>query len=961
MFRLFPSPSTSSSTARPRLALVAAFVAALGVGTAPSTAAQGLPTLTPADYGQWQSLGTPVLDPTGRWVAIPIRTVDGDVELRVHAADGSGSSRVLERGSRPEFTPDGARMLWLQGADDDADEGTPESHDRLGVVDLSAGVDSVAFATRSFSLSGDGRWVAALGTAVADTVGADLTLLELATGRHTTLGNVDGYTWRDTGALIALTLRTASGTGNGVALFDPASGAIRSLDAANTRYRSPTWREDAGDLAVLRATEADGRLDEGHDVLLWQGLDGGLPASVPAPRILAAVGRGDLADSLRIPETAGIDWSDDGRVVFMGLRPWEADPDAEQEESTEDAGGGVDGELGSGGAGGESGSDGESGGADVDEVDPSPVQVWHWNDDRILRAQESSEGFDQRRSMLAAWHLDADRLVPLGSELDEPVRLSADGRWGLVADVDPYEFERRFGASTQDVYRIDVGSGERTLLAEGVSSFPVLGPAGERVLVYNDDAWTAVELATLRRTALGAGVDVTFTQPLDDFDYPGVRPSYGVGGWASDESVAWLHDRYDVWEADLASGSLVRRTTGMDDGLEYRVLNLDPEASTFDPSAAGLDPDQPMWLRLTDPSTMASGYGRSTGPGEVERLVFDDAAVARLIKADEAERYILTKETFDSPPTVFSAGRNLADLTPIHATNPFQADFAWGRNEMLSYTTAAGHDLHAILTYPADYDPDRTYPLILYQYERLSQGLHRYVPPSRTSYYNVQVWSQAGYFVLQPDIVYEPGRPGPSAVDAIEHALDAALAAAPVDPDRMGLIGHSWGGYQAAYVPTRMHRFAASVAGAAITNFLSFPGTVHWNGGLPELGHWETGQARMALPPWEDMAGHIESSPVAAIDQLETPMLLMHGDADGVVDFRQGLEFYNYARRLGKEVVMLVYPGADHGLRREENQVDYQTRILEWFDHYLKGDPAAAWITQGEDWTTRSKRIGGDP
>ena len=945
--------SRPTPTPRPRLPFVVAILAALSGGMIESASAQGLPTLSPGDYGQWESLGTPVVDPTGRWVTAQIRTVDGDTELRVYAADGSGSARVLERGTRPEFTPDGARLLWIQDADEDAAEGSPEAQSRLGIVDLTAGTDSVGFATRSFAVSGDGRWVAALGTAVADTVGADLTLLELATGRHTTLGNVDGYTWREAGALIALTLRTASGTGNGIALFDPASGAIRTLDAASTRYRNPTWRDEAADLAVLRATEAEGRLEDGHDLLLWQDLDGGLPGAVPEPRILAAVGRGDLADSLRIPDTGAIAWSDDGGVVFVGLRPWEADPDAEEDPTDEEVS--TDDEA----AEGE--NDPGEGGSEPDEVDPSPVQVWHWNDDRILRAQESAEGFDARRSMLAAWHLDGDRLVQLGSELDEPVRLSADGGWGLVADIDPYEFERRFGASTQDVYRVDISSGERALLAEGVSSFPVLGPAGTRALVYEDDAWTAVELATLDRTAIGSGVDVTFTQPLDDYDYPGVRPSYGVGGWASDESVAWLHDRHDVWEADLGTGSLTRRTTGLEDGLEYRVMNLDPDASPFNPSAAGLDPEQPIWLRLTDPSTMASGYGRTTDRGEVERLVLEDAAVGRLVKAEEADRYVLTKETFESPPALFTAGRDLSDLRQIDATNPFQADFAWGRNEMLSYTTTAGHDLHAILTYPADYDPAESYPLILYQYERLSQGLHRYVAPSRTSYYNVQVWSQAGYFVLQPDIVYEPGRPGPSAVDAIEHALDAALAAAPVDPERMGLIGHSWGGYQAAYVPTRMHRFAASVAGAAITNFLSFPGTVHWNGGLPELGHWETGQARMALPPWDDMAGHIESSPVAEIDQLETPMLLMHGDADGVVDFRQGLEFYNYARRLGKEVVMLVYPGADHGLRREENQVDYQNRILEWFGYYLKGDPAPAWITQGEDWTARSKRIGGRP
>jgi dipeptidyl aminopeptidase/acylaminoacyl peptidase len=115
----------------------------------------------------------------------------------------------------------------------------------------------------------------------------------------------------------------------------------------------------------------------------------------------------------------------------------------------------------------------------------------------------------------------------------------------------------------------------------------------------------------------------------------------------------------------------------------------------------------------------------------------------------------------------------------------------------------------------------------------------------------------------------------------------------------------------------------------------------------------------MAVPYWEDLAGHLESSPANFIADLDTPVLLMHGDQDGVVDFRQGLEFYNYGRRAGKEMVLLVYPGADHGLTDEAQQVDYHRRILEWFGHYLKGEPAARWISEGETWMEREERLGG--
>jgi dipeptidyl aminopeptidase/acylaminoacyl peptidase len=222
------------------------------------------------------------------------------------------------------------------------------------------------------------------------------------------------------------------------------------------------------------------------------------------------------------------------------------------------------------------------------------------------------------------------------------------------------------------------------------------------------------------------------------------------------------------------------------------------------------------------------------------------------------------------------------------------------------------------------------------------------------------VFTANGYFVLLPDIVYRDRDPGRSAVEAIVPAVQAVIDRGLVDPARVGIVGHSWGGYQATYVPTQTNIFAASVAGAPLTNFLSMMGAIHWSGGLPETGHWETGQARMGVPYWDDFDAHVRNSPAAFIDKLETPMLMMFGDADGTVDWHQGVEFYNFARRAGRtDFVLLVYPGEDHGLRQEKNQVDYQRRILEWFGHWLKGEPAREWITAGESWLDRSKKLEG--
>jgi dipeptidyl aminopeptidase/acylaminoacyl peptidase len=287
----------------------------------------------------------------------------------------------------------------------------------------------------------------------------------------------------------------------------------------------------------------------------------------------------------------------------------------------------------------------------------------------------------------------------------------------------------------------------------------------------------------------------------------------------------------------------------------------------------------------------------------------------------------------------------LTNAHQVSALNPFLSEYAWGRGELVDFTSATGRALQAALLYPANYDPARRYPMIVYTYEIVSTQLHGFQVPSERSYYNYAVWTANDYFVLLPDIVYRGRDPGRSAVESVEPAVQAVVGRGLVDPARIGLIGHSWGGYQATYVPTQTNIFAAAVAGAPITNFLSFAGAIHWRPGIPEFSHWETGQARMGVPYWEDMDAYLRNSPAAHITALETPMLMMFGDEDGTVDWHQGVEFFNFARRAGKDdFVMLVYPGEDHGLRTKENQIDYHRRILQWFGHYLKGEAAPDWL-----------------
>ena len=280
--------------------------------------------------------------------------------------------------------------------------------------------------------------------------------------------------------------------------------------------------------------------------------------------------------------------------------------------------------------------------------------------------------------------------------------------------------------------------------------------------------------------------------------------------------------------------------------------------------------------------------------------------------------------------------------------NPFLSNYAWGRSELIEYKNAAGERLQGALFYPANYEPGKKHPMVVYMYEKLSDGLHSFRIPSERDYYNAQPFLQNGYLFLTPDITFKPREPGLSVADCVGAAVKKVVDMGVADAAKVGTVGHSWGGFDSAFLATHTKLFAASVAGAPITNLVSNYGNHHWTQGIAETDHIETGQQRMEVPLYEDLQAYIRNSALFNVQNMTTPLLIEVGDADGTVFFHQGVELYNVARRAGKNVVLIVYAGEDHGLRKKPNQMDYQQKILAWFGHYLKAEPAQQWITEGE-------------
>ena len=899
--------------------------AALLVAVPAISLAQTKPTATPAAFATWEQLQAATLSPDGRWLAYGVNRVNEENELRLTLTTVAGRDTTItvSFATSPIFSNDSRWLAYTIGV-------SPTERDRLtrdrkpirnsaGWRNLASGAAETMKDVTSWAFSKDGKYLAVRRYPADGKRGADVLVHDLANGTKISFGNVSEIAWADGASLLAMIIETeAAGVSNGVQLYDARTGQIRSLDASPSLYRQLAWREKSEDLAVLKTRFDKGFRDTSHVVLTW---------SRGAPRQLDSVPTGFRVAEHRRPE-----WAKDGSVVFVGLRP-RVKSDTTRAPVTL--------------AGSNNGTDTTT---RANRDQPSDVQIWHAKDVRLMQEQKVEEQQDLQRTLIAAWHQTDGRLVQLSTDLAETTTILEGSRYAIESDTKPYAFGAMFGRPYRDVYVVDVNTGARRKALEKVRFMPGRSTTGTKILSFDGKNYWVYDIPSGRSVRIGATVGATFTNK--DYDTPtDMVPAYGSAGWTKDDSGVLVYDEFDVWLL-AADGSGGRRLTdGARDSVVHRYVSVTSDRSP------GIDMAKPVYLSLFGKRTKRSGFAQLRG-GRAERLTLEDARLLGLARADSADVFVFRRERFDDSPDLFVAGTDLRNARQRSTTNPQQDRYAWGRTELVNFKSARGRDLQGVLYYPANHDPSKKYPMIVYTYELLSQELHTYTGLSERSYYNRATWTQNGYFVLAPDIVFRAREPGMSTLEAVEPAVRSIVARGLVDSTRVGHIGHSWGGYEAAFLPTRTRIFAASVAGAAITNMLSFMGELHWGPGIAELSHWETGQARMEVPFWEDVDAYVRNSPVAKIHELKSPVLLMTGDNDGTVYWHQAVEYYNYARRAGREdVVMLVYPGEDHGLRKKENQVDYHRRINEWFGHYLKGEPAPRWMREGQPWLDRKAAL----
>lgn len=920
------------------------------------------------DYDAWRSIVSPALSSDGRWALFLETPQDGEADLVVlelktgkshrHAIGYSGEGTDAERAARPEFSPDVTHVVFLisptreqvKQAKKDKKKDKEEPKKQLGVLDLATGKVEVIDRVKSFKLpekSGnrfaflmesppkekpDSKEDAEKGKKTTKPeeeageekkdedekdkkkeYGTRLVLRSFQGEFRTEFTDVLEYVFSRAGDILAFSVSSEDKPErDGVYLIKSAGAGAAPLLTGKGVYSKLTVSRDGDRLAFLSDREDQEAETPTFNLYGWEKGDEAAALWVSHTRTQ------DFPDGMAVSDKSAISFSRDGRTLMLGIK--EIPPAKEKDEEDE-------------------------------EPEKARFDLWHWNDPYPQPQQKRMADEVRDNTWESVFHIEKGSFVRLAREGIPDVTLSDDGRVGFAQTLQPYTKRVSYDGRYVDVYVFDTATGEETLVKQELYGRAMLSPGARYVFWFVEGDWYAYSIAAGTTANLTAELDVDFEQ--HDWDRPEPKGSYGIAGWTEGDAAILINDRYDIWEIS-PDGENARRITegyGRTQGLQMRCQRLDRDERFIDPEAS-------LLLRAVDQNTMAEGLFRDrvTGTGEPAKLLMVDRMLRPLIKARDAEVFLFSRMTYEEYPDLWTAGPEFKQPRKITDLGRQMDPFLWGTSQLRDFFSADGRPLKGILLLPDNFDPAGKYPLMVYIYETLHDMRHYYRHPSPGTSINLPSYVSNGYVIWMPDIEYETGYPGRDALKCVLPGIHMLVREGFIDPDAIGIQGHSWGGYQIAYMITQTDIFAAAEAGAPVSNMTSAYGGIRWASGMVRQFQYERTQSRLGDTLWKVPLRYIENSPLFWADRITTPVMFMHNDEDGAVPWYQGIEFIMALRRLGREAYMFNYNGEPHGLRKRVNQKDWSIRMAEFFDHHLRGAPKPDWMEHGiQAWDKPSK------
>ncbi len=911
-------------------------------------------------YDSWKKIAGESISQNGQWIGYTLEAQEGDANL-VIAPRNASRYDTIPRGIGARFTVNSDFCAFsikpfykdIRKARIDKKKPADMPKDSLGILRLSDLTIVKIPRVMSFKFPEKGSgWIAYLlekDAAAADTAkkkeavkkaddadasdaagddkdakdekGTTLTVRHLASGRDTAFQFVSDYIFTKDGSRLLF-----SSTGNdstvkaGVFCFDTKQWTLDTLSAGKGKYKQLAFDDDGVQAAFVADKDTSKAKQRFFSLYYWQMSD-------KNASVLADTNTEGFKKHWLISENGKLTFSKDGSRLYFGTAPIPMPEDTTLYES-----------------------------------ETAKLDVWNWQDPLLQSQQVKSLDEEKKRSYTAVMHLKKHRFIQLGDLGLPTVVLGGEGNAEIALGLSALPYRQLIswdGENYTDAYLIDVKTGEAKKILEKIKGKPGLSPDSRYVLWYDEKLmqWFTHNVRTDVVTNITQAITVPLYNELNDI--PDDPNAYGTCGWSQDDQSVLIYDKYDIWSVDpQGKKPLVNVTQGMGrkSKLVFRYVRLDSDEKFVKPT-------QPLLLKAFDDVTKSAGYYTTTiSSSEAPKKLYMAAAdLSNPVKAKDTDDLFFAKSSFVDSPDLYVSTLAFTGIQRVSDSNPQQKNFLWGTVEQFNWVAGDGKPLDGLLYKPENFDPKNKYPMIVYFYERNADQLHRYwAPAPSASTISASVYASNGYIVFIPDIRYEIGYPGKSALECIVPGTLKLISMGFVDSSRIAIQGQSWGGYQVAYLATHTHMFRAAGAGAAVSNMTSAYGGIRWESGVSRMMQYEHQQSRIGGTLWEKPLLYIENSPLFSAPYCTTPLLLMNNDADGAVPWYQGIEFFTALRRLGKPAWMLVYNNEAHNLVERRNRKDLSIRMMQFFDHYLKDAPMPVWMKTGVPAIEKGKTLGLD-
>jgi len=780
--------------------------------------------------------------------------------------------------------------------------------------------------------------------------GNDLLLYNLITKKSYNLGNVSDYKFNKSGQYLAYIVDANGKNGNGIFLMDLSTGLTNALENDKANYSKITWNKEGTAFSLLKSKKDKNYKTPVYTLIGVKNLKG------HQANLFSYTGldENQISAGYGISENSTPFWSKDLSTLFFGIAKLEKSDEAKNTEKKID-------NLGKDSTNTKVAIKKDSIATTKDstalaqskatapkaapavnkkDLEKPDMIIWNWQDKRLQSAQKTQLTRDKNYTAMSAWNVNTNKFTSLADSAVKSIGLAPNQQIGFALDFTPYEYTANLdGQSYGDLYIVDVKSGNKKLAIKKLYLNPTRGlsfsPNSQFLLFYEDGNYYTMDVNTLAKTNVTQNIPASFVDIYDDHNVSKVAT--GNYGWTADSKNVLLKDNFDLWKVSVDGKNFVALTNNWKDKkitpTGYNRIYEEDES---------IDLSKDQYFTIFNDANKQKGIAiLPANKNKLEILTLDDINISPLRKAKNADKYFYTIESSQIAPEIFVSDKQLKAAQKLTSNTPDTAKYSTSvGSKLITYVSAHGDTLQATLYLPADYVEGKSYPTITYIYERLTDEKNSYSQPAYPGGgFNRAMYTSNGYAVLMPDIKYKLNDPGMSAVACVVPAVQAAIATGIVDAKNVAIHGHSWGGYQTSFLITQTDIFKAAVAGAPLTNMISMYSLIYWNSGGSNQSIFESSQGRLTSGYWDNWEAYTRNSPIYHIKNVNTPLIIMHNDKDGAVDYTQGIEYYNGLRRLNKPVVMLTYNGENHGLVKEVNRKDYAVRMMEYFDHYLKGKP----------------------